>query len=352
MWGWRWSLLLDSNPLKVLEPAQGEEPDRVLVTPAGMLDLLRGRMRWTRSRRPRRVWRPSRGRKDDAQGRKSGQKRNPRGGTPYKREYGEPDEKAQCNFTDPESRVMKTSSEGFQQSYNVQIAVEGENQLVGAAVTHNASDQGRLVPMVDSLRDAFGEMPEHVLADAGYCSEPDLQALKEQDIDGYVSLAREGKAVTDPDLDKYPAKARMAEKLASDEGRRRCARRKWMAEAPVGWIKEVMGFRRFSFRGLDKVEAEWARVPGAQRQAAAHASGGMRRRSVPRNCGPRGSHGSPGPRFGAMLPSRPVSGPESLPLSPRVSLARSGGAGHDPEESDTSFAPDGSLPESGMGVTW
>ena len=75
-----------------------------------------------------------------------------------------------------------------------------------------------------------------------------------------VPLAREGKAAEDPDPNKYPAKARMAEKLATDEGRRRYARRKWMAEAPVGWIKEVLGFRRFSFRGLRKVEAEWALV--------------------------------------------------------------------------------------------
>ena len=199
--------------------------------------------------------------KDDARGRKPGQERNPKGGRPYKREYGEPEEKAQSNFTDPESRIMKTSSEGFQQSYNAQIAVEGDNQLVvAAAVTDNASDQGQLVPMVDAVAQTCGETPEQVLADAGYCSEPNLQALKEQDIDGYVPLAREGKTAADPDPEEYPAKARMAEKLASDEGRKRYARRKWMAEAPVGWIKEVMGFRRFSFRGLRKVEAEWTLV--------------------------------------------------------------------------------------------
>ena len=195
---------------------------------------------------------------DDARGRKPGQSRNPKGGKPYKREYGEPDAKAQSNFTDPESRIMKTSSEGFQQCYNAQTVVDGDNQVVVATtVTDSASDQGQLIPMVDAVRDAFGETPEQVLADAGYCSEPNLQALKERDIDGYVSLAREGTAVMDPDPDKYPAKARMAKKLASEEGRRRYARRKWMAEAPVGWIKEVMGFRRFSFRGLEKVQAEW-----------------------------------------------------------------------------------------------
>ena len=194
----------------------------------------------------------------NARGRKPGQSRNPKGGKPYKREYGEPDAKAQSNFTDPESRIMKTSSEGFQQCYNAQTVVDGDNQVVVATtVTDSASDQGQLIPMVDAVRDAFGETPEQVLADAGYCSEPNLQALKERDIDGYVSLAREGTAVMDPDPDKYPAKARMAKKLASEEGRRRYARRKWMAEAPVGWIKEVMGFRRFSFRGLEKVQAEW-----------------------------------------------------------------------------------------------
>ena len=118
---------------------------------------------------------------DDARGRKPGQSRNPKGGKPYKREYGEPDAKAQSNFTDPESRIMKTSSEGFQQCYNAQTVVDGDNQVVVATtVTDSASDQGQLIPMVDAVRDAFGETPEQVLADAGYCSEPNLQALKER----------------------------------------------------------------------------------------------------------------------------------------------------------------------------
>lgn len=199
--------------------------------------------------------------KDDARGRKPGQKRNPKGGRPYKRSYGEPAETAQSNFTDPESRIMKTSSEGYQQCYNAQTAVDGENQLVVAvAVTDNASDQGQLVPMVNAVAETCGGMPKQVLADADYCNERDLQGLEAWDIDGYVSLAREGKAAADPDPDKCPAKARMAEKLATEEGRRRYGRRKWQAEAPIGWIKEVMGFRRFSLRGLAKVQAEWTLV--------------------------------------------------------------------------------------------
>ena len=116
---------------------------------------------------------------DDARGRKPGQARNPKGGKPYKREYGEPDEKAQSNFTDPESRIMKTSSEGFQQCYNAQTVVDGENQLVVATtVTDNASDQGQLVPMVDAVADAYSEMPQQVLADANYCNERDLKGLE------------------------------------------------------------------------------------------------------------------------------------------------------------------------------
>ena len=198
---------------------------------------------------------------DDARGRKPGQKRNPKGGRPYKREYGEPDEAAQSNFTDPESRIMRTSSEGFQQSYNAQAVIEGENQLVvGAEVTDNASDQGQLIPMIDRAAEVCGETPEQVLADAGYGNERDLQELEKRDIDAYVSPGREGKAPAKIDPDEYPARARMAEKLATEAGRRRYARRKWHAEAPIGWIKEAMGFRRFSFRGLDRVRAEWTLV--------------------------------------------------------------------------------------------
>ncbi len=195
---------------------------------------------------------------DEARGRKPGSKRNPKGGWPYKREYGEPDEKAQDNFTDPESRIMKTSTEGFQQCYNAQVAVEGENQLIVATeVSWNANDQGRMVPLVDEVEATHGERPETVLADAGYCNEDDLQALEARGVDGYVALGREGKHEIRVNAAKHPAKARMAEKLATEAGRAQYAQRKWLSEAPNGWIKEVLGFRRFSLRGLNKVRGEW-----------------------------------------------------------------------------------------------
>ena len=195
---------------------------------------------------------------DEARGRQPGQKRNPKGGRPYKRGYGEPDEKAQDNFTDPESRIMKTSAEGFQQCYNAQVAVEGANQLVAAAeVSANASDQGWMVPLVDGVAAAHGARAATVLADAGYCNEADLAALEARGVDGYVALGREGRRQVAADADKHPAKGRMAGKLATEAGRARYAERKWRAEAPIGWIKEALGFRRFSLRGLKKVQGEW-----------------------------------------------------------------------------------------------
>ena len=104
---------------------------------------------------------------DDARGRQPDQDRNPKGGQPYKRSYGEPDAKAQSNFTDPESGIMKTSNDGFQQCYNAQVAVDGAHQLVVATeVTANASDQGGVPALLDALAETVGEQPETVLADA------------------------------------------------------------------------------------------------------------------------------------------------------------------------------------------
>ena len=195
---------------------------------------------------------------DAARGRQPGQARNPKGGPPYKRAYGEPDERAQSNFTDPESGIMKTSTEGFQQCYNAQAAVDAEHQLLVAAdVTANASDQGRLPVLLDQVRERFDTQPESVLADSGYCNERDLADLETRGVDGYVAAGREDKAVTGRDLKKRPATGRMVEKLSAPAGRAVYAERKWLSEAPYGWVKHVLGFRRFSLRGLAKVRGEW-----------------------------------------------------------------------------------------------
>ena len=198
---------------------------------------------------------------DDARGRKPGQDHNPKGGPPYKRAYGEPDPKAQSNFTDPESRIIKTSTEGFQQCYNAQMAVDGEHALIVATdVGAQAADQGQMIPLLDEVQHRFGAEPEVVLADAGYCNEADLVdlvELEERGIDGHVALGREGKTQAAVDPHTRPATHRMGEKLAAPQGRAQYAKRKWLSEAPNGWIKEVLGFRRFGLRGLDKVRGEW-----------------------------------------------------------------------------------------------
>ena len=195
---------------------------------------------------------------DDARGREPGRKRNPKGGRPYKRAYGEPDGKAQSNFTDPDSAIMRTSSEGFRQCCNAQVAVDGEHQLIVATeLTSNGSDQGALVGLLDEVRDRFDAQPGTVLADAGYCNERDLSELEARGIDGYVATGREGKRSAARDAGRHPATRRMVEKLATPEGRKRYAQRKWLSEAPNGRIKEVLGFRRFSVRGLAKARGEW-----------------------------------------------------------------------------------------------
>ena len=195
---------------------------------------------------------------DDARGRKPGQDRNPKGGRPYKRANGEPEPKAQSNFTDPESRIMKTSTEGFQQCYNAQMVVDEAHQLIVATqVEAQASDQGQMLPLLDEVSETFAVEPEVVLADAGYCNEADLVALEQRGIDAHVALGREGKAEVAVDRQTRPATYRMGEKLASAKGRAQYAKRKWISEAPNGWIKEVMGFRRFSLRGVEKVRGEW-----------------------------------------------------------------------------------------------
>lgn len=185
------------------------------------------------------------------------ERKPPRGGRPYSRDFGVPPDKAQSNFSDPESRIMKTS-EGCQQCYNGQLAVDDEFQLIVAnALTNNASDNGQLMGLVAGIEQTLSEAPQAVLADAGYRSESCLEELERRQIDAYVSLGREGKNYGTIDAEAYPATARMAAKLADADGKARYAERKGSVEPAHGWIKNVLHFRRFSLRGLQAVRGEW-----------------------------------------------------------------------------------------------
>ena len=153
--------------------------------------------------------------------------------------------KAQSDSPHPEGRIMKASAEGFQQCCDAQLAAAGENQIVVAErLGQGASDQNRLVPLPAGVKATFGVMPETALADAGYCNEAELVRLEERGVDACVALARDGSKRPAADPVICPATRRMAEKLATPEGKARYARRKWLSEAPNGWIKEAMGFRR------------------------------------------------------------------------------------------------------------
>ena len=165
--------------------------------------------------------------RDRERGRKPGQDRNPKRGQPYKRAFGEPEAKAQSNFTDPESGIMKTSSEGFQQCTNAQVAVDGKNQMIVATVVgRGATDQGQLLPMVDAAAATGGQMPAEVLADAGYCNEAGLAALEARGIRGHVALGREGRKHAAINRDRRPATHRMGKHRATPQGRAAYAERK------------------------------------------------------------------------------------------------------------------------------
>ena len=97
--------------------------------------------------------------------------------------------------------------------------------------------------MLDEVRERFDVQPATVLADAGYCNERDLTELETRGVDGYVATGRENKQVADPNLEQHPATGRMAKKLSTPAGRAAYAERKWLSEAPYGWVKHVLGFR-------------------------------------------------------------------------------------------------------------
>jgi transposase len=186
--------------------------------------------------------------------------RSPEKKSRAKRPFGEPEKKSQDNFTDPESRIMKTSS-GFDQCYNGQLTVDSENRLIVATgLTQSAADVEQLLPMVEKTAEVVQETPREVLADAGYRSESNLQKLEDKGISGYVSLGREGKSGAVVTGEENPATRRMQEKLATEAGRKTYGRRKGIVEPVNGWIKSVLGFRQFSLRGLAKAAGEWTLV--------------------------------------------------------------------------------------------
>jgi transposase/IS5 family transposase len=174
-----------------------------------------------------------------------------------KAEDAKPKPKDQTNFTDPESRIMRMASKAFDQSYNTQVAVDDEHQIVVAnTVTQSANDHGQLLPVLNAAFENTGLVPKDVLADAGYKNEDDFAELEAMKIDAYIAVGREGKDATPP-KNEQPLTAAMRKKLKTASGRERYRRRKHIVEPVFGWVKRVLGFRAFSLRGLRKVAGEW-----------------------------------------------------------------------------------------------
>lgn len=201
--------------------------------------------------------------------RKAGEK--PKGSDPKKPD-DTPDDKKQYNFTDPESRIMKAGSGAhFEQAYNAQAAVDTSSYLVvGQYVTNAPNDKEQLNPAIESIPKGLVE-PENILSDTGYFSE---KAIEKAETDSgatvYCAVARTSHHRTVADLEKSTdpdspskgasVKEQMTHRLKTKKGKALYKLRKQTVEPVFGIIKEVIGFRRFSMRGLEKANLEWTLV--------------------------------------------------------------------------------------------
>jgi transposase len=174
-----------------------------------------------------------------------------------------PEPKAQKNFTDPESRIMKDgATKEFIQGYSGQAAVDSTAQvIVGCFVTQETNDKKQLIPLLEKVKENTGKLPDKVSADSGYFSEKNLTDELVKDVDLYVPPDRQKHGATD-DVENDgvlddTVKGRMKRKLKSAEGKAVYKMRKAIVEPVFGQTKEARGFRRFSFRGFVKVSAEW-----------------------------------------------------------------------------------------------
>jgi hypothetical protein len=177
-----------------------------------------------------------------------------------------PESKAQRNFTDADSRIMKDgSSKSFEQSYNCQAAVDEETQVIVAGhVTQEPNDKKELKPSIEKIKaNMDGKVPDKLSGDAGYFSETNVKVLEEEGIDPYLAAGKQkhGDKPLPASRGRIPmnatVKERMARKLRTKDGSKIYAKRKYIVEPVFGQIKEARGFRRFLLRGFDNVSAEW-----------------------------------------------------------------------------------------------
>ncbi len=142
-----------------------------------------------------------------------------------------------------------------------QAAVDGEAQIIVAhALTQSTSDQDQLTVLIDGIEANLGAKPKEASADAGYCSEANLQALADRNIAGYIATGRAKHAADDKRGTGGPLTQAMRQKLKRAGWRSRYRLRKQIVEPVFGQIKQARGFRQFLLRGVEKVRAEWALI--------------------------------------------------------------------------------------------
>lgn len=209
--------------------------------------------------------------RDQREGRSKGPKPRPPEETPR--------DDQQVNLTDPDSGLMRKSQRSsYTQSYNAQAIVDAEPTsdggsmlILGGHVTNSASDAHELIPALNDVPDEIGR-PTAVLADTAYASVEAIERLQDEERapEPYVAVGRDGghdqrrydfrprSATEKPAKEvKHPTLVAMKQKLESEEGRAKYAKRKQTVEPVFGIIKSVMGFTRFLLRGHEKVSGEW-----------------------------------------------------------------------------------------------
>jgi transposase len=197
----------------------------------------------------------------------TGQK--PRGKPPQPPMPG-PRPKDQYNFTDPESRIMKNANNsGFDQHYNTQVVVDhGSRLIVGNWLCNQPNDQQAALPTIDTVPPCLGQVKNANL-DTGYFSQDNITGLQACGIDPYIATGRsphhQGWRAYFLDQPEPPAvdaspKELMAYKLRTDIGKALYRLRKSTVEPVIGIIKEILGFRQFSLRGLLAAGGEWTLI--------------------------------------------------------------------------------------------
>jgi transposase len=184
---------------------------------------------------------------------------------PEKGETVVPRDKAQRNFTDPDSHIMPApGGKHFIQAYNAQAAVDSAHQVIVAAeVTNKPTDRGQSEPMMEAVKVNTGQLPHQMSADAGYFSSDAVKNLTALGIDVYMPPDKIGHRITLPPAPRGPIPKHlsiadgMRRKLKTKKGKECYGLRKELPEPVFGQIKQVRGFDQFLLRGSDKVSGEW-----------------------------------------------------------------------------------------------